>query len=746
MSRLRSVTALILASFTAWANDACGGAFNPAPILPGSPPAKPAQGVPVSVNINIPQRPRGSPNYVSPATKSASITVTPKQGKRLPEAILNCSQSACDGTLYAPPGTATFAVALYDGSNATGSVLSSARILETIVAGRANTLDITVNGVPASVALLLSPSLYTYQSPGTIAISLVARDAGGYTIVGRYASAVTISSSDTSRNSSLSRNALRASGDTITLTYNAAFQGTTITAQGKGFTTVTAPVEPQLTDDWSTFSHDASRTGMETLPTGITPATVSQLQLAWSTSPDNGACEKSAFAEGNFGDEAAPLVWNGLVYYANTCGAVYALSRATGAVVWKTQLRLTNGFASSGVYGTPSIDTTQSPPLLLLPVWGMPGQKCPGASCVPTYGGYLAALNATTGAIVWESTPLNAGRIRGEPFAVGGDVYVGQAGGDSDDGYTEGGMLEYSETTGEKIGFFQVAPAASSDDGGSSWSPISYDGTYIYFGTGNTTNNDGDFDGVIQMRPSNLSPVTDYGTFTGNYNEDVAGGILLLGGDLYFTGKSGYYYAFPISSFDSTPLFAPVSINTLGGGDGPIGGPTTDGNVISVGSGYDSTSPPTSDLILFPVGSSTPRCTVRPAPATTSTGDSPIFSSAAWVKASGSTSGVGFLGMDNGEVSGVEPEFYAFDENCHVLWSANAVTVKGFFYAEPAVVQSGLYAIDNTGNVYAWKLPATMGVDGRGRRVRRQHVNLPVPMYVNARRRFTPNDGRAKGR
>jgi outer membrane protein assembly factor BamB len=739
---LRGITVSILAGFTISMNAGCGGGFNPSPLLSGSAQTNLVQGVPVSVSIKIPQQPRGA-KYVSPATKSASITVTPKRGRPLPEAILNCSPTACDGTVHAPPGTAIFAVALYDGSNATGKILSRASVLETIVAGRTNALRITVNGVPARIALRLNPSQYTYQSPGRIAISIVAYDAAGYTIAGRYADAVTISSSDTSGDSSLSRSAFTASSRTIALTYNANFVGTTITAQGTGFTKVTATVEPQLTDDWSTFSHDASRTGMESLPTGITPSTVSQFRLAWSTSPDNGVCSNAAYAEGNFADEASPLVWNGLVYYANTCGAVYALSRATGAVVWNTQLPVTSGFASSGVYGTPSIDTTQSPPLLLLPVWGMPGQNCPGATCVPTHGGYVAALNATTGAIVWKSTALSAGRVRGEPFALGGYVYVGQSGGDSDDGYTEGGMLEYDETTGEKTGFFQVAPAATSNDGGSSWSPISYDGTYIYFGTGNTANNDGDFDGVIQMRPSNLSPATDYGTFTGNYNEDVGGGILLLGGDLYFSGKSGYYYAFPISSFDSTPLFAPVSITATGGGNGPVGGPTTDGNVISVGSGYDSAYPPASDLILFPVGSGTPRCTVRPTSAQTSTGNSPIFSSAAWVKPSGSTSGVGFLGMDNGEVSNVKPEFYAFDENCHVLWSANANTIKGFFYAEPAVVQSGLYAIDNTGNVYAWKLPATMGVDGRGRRVRQQRVNPPVPMYVNVRRRFAPNGGGA---
>ena len=98
--------------------------------------------------------------------------------------------------------------------------------------------------------------------------------------------------------------------------------------------------------------------------------------------------------------------------------------------------------------------------------------------------------------------------------------------------------------------------------------------------------------------------------------------------------------------------------------------------------------------------------------------------------------------MDNGKSSGVAPEFYAFNDNCNVKWKATGVT--GFLYAGPAVVQSGVYAVDNTGNVYAWKLPATVGVDARGRRVRPVHVNPAVRMYVNTRRRFPPNHGRAK--
>ena len=38
-----------------------------------------------------------------------------------------------------------------------------------------------------------------------------------------------------------------------------------------------------------------------------------------------------------------------------------------------------------------------------------------------------------------------------------------------------------------------------------------------------------------------------------------------------------------------------------------------------------------------------------------------------------------------------------------------------------AVVPSGVYAVDNAGNVYAWKLPYQMGIQSRVRQTDRRH-------------------------
>ncbi|HET9030035.1 MAG TPA: hypothetical protein VFN49_07655, partial [Candidatus Aquilonibacter sp.] len=164
--------------------------------------------------------------------------------------------------------------------------------------------------------------------------------------------------------------------------------------------------------------------------------------------------------------------------------------------------------------------------------------------------------------------------------------------------------------------------------------------------------------------------------------------------------------AIPLVKTAITPYLPP-------GGKGGIGTPTTDGAIVTMSDGYNrcesSDVCTQSDLECFSLGASAPFAKI------TAT-NSAIYGYAAFAK------GVGFIGVDNGATDGlapngtpVLPEFVAFDDNCHVVWKANQADVKGFFYGGPAVVSSGVYAIDNAGNVYAWKLPYQMGPAARMR-------------------------------
>ncbi|TAM91067.1 hypothetical protein EPN42_04925 [bacterium] len=166
-----------------------------------------------------------TPKYVSSGSKSASIAVN--NGK--PQ-VVPCT-TTCNATVLAPIGTDTFAVSLYDDTTAKGHLLSTGSLTQAVVAGQANTVNISFNGVIASLAISATPNLI----PGTTAsvpITVTAKDAAGYTIVGTYTTPVSLTNSDTSGDTQLTPSSISDSSTPITLTYNGAggFPGTNVAA------------------------------------------------------------------------------------------------------------------------------------------------------------------------------------------------------------------------------------------------------------------------------------------------------------------------------------------------------------------------------------------------------------------------------------------------------------------------------------------------------------------------------------
>ncbi len=80
-------------------------------------------------------------------------------------------------------------------------------------------------------------------------------------------------------------------------------------------------------------------------------------------------------------------------------------------------------------------------------------------------------------------------------------------------------------------------------EGGSVWSPISYDGTYLYFGTGNTC------DGPM-MTANGAAALTLDGTLAWSYvaarnskvDDDTGGGVLIARNRAFFINKNGLFY------------------------------------------------------------------------------------------------------------------------------------------------------------------------------------------------------------
>jgi hypothetical protein len=181
-----------------------------------------AKGVKVAFDFKIPRRQRHRAHYLSPGTASIEVTVfnaahTQKLGQSAIDTTAgagSCSTVVggtfgCTLAMRLAPGSYTFDVAAFDEANEHGAKLSAIDdFARTVATGVANTIPMTLGGIPASLSIaLLGSSVFAtgnavsgYQFAGvgsgaTQQIQLTAKDAAGFTIVNPGAPAFTLTSS-----------------------------------------------------------------------------------------------------------------------------------------------------------------------------------------------------------------------------------------------------------------------------------------------------------------------------------------------------------------------------------------------------------------------------------------------------------------------------------------------------------------------------------------------------------------------
>ncbi|MGH7709245.1 MAG: PQQ-binding-like beta-propeller repeat protein, partial [Vulcanimicrobiaceae bacterium] len=405
-----------------------------------------------------------------------------------------------------------------------------------------------------------------------------------------------------------------------------------------------APAGPPA-DDWTTFAHDQMRTGFQAQPTGITVANVGQLAPRWVLHTGEPT-------------SASPLVSGGRVYIASQSGTVRALDVLSGTLIWQTNV-------GGSIVMTPTLAD---------------GKLFVGTHDSPAT---FAALDAATGAVQWRVS--RPGVFRSEPAVEGGLVVEGLAGGDPPD-CVQGGVFAFDENTGAVRWSWQTSPNAN--DGGAVWSPISFDGNALYFGTGNTctkpTANANaivsvDLAGSLRWAVTGAASISD---------DDFGGGVLLDDDDAFATGKNAQVYELNAAT-GSVDWQAPLgAVDGYGG----IGTPTTDGTMLIASTG-DLADP-----------------TVNPVPGGKLLAYDDLgnvrWSVASLVPVAGYAAlagGIAFADLDNAVV--------ALDVNTGAkLWSAAGPSP---FYASPAIVPSGLYVVDTAGNVTAY------GLTGQSQSLRR---------------------------
>ncbi|MBU6395449.1 MAG: PQQ-dependent dehydrogenase, methanol/ethanol family [Sphingomonadales bacterium] len=253
-----------------------------------------------------------------------------------------------------------------------------------------------------------------------------------------------------------------------------------------GFPAATHPVAG---DEWHYVGGDEAGTCFSSL-TDINDSNAAQLGFAWAY--DMGT---------ERGQEATPLVIDGVMYTSGVWGIVYALNAATGEVLWTFHPGIDQASARNACCDTVNRGVAVRD----------------GVVFVASEDGRLHALDAKTGAEKWSAdTIIDRARFTyastGAVLLTSDSVVIGNSGADLGDGSTRGYISAWDIRTGAfKWRFFTVPPAPGQpfehpelemaakswapdhdgryQNGGTVWDGLSYDAEtdQIVFGTANAS-------------------------------------------------------------------------------------------------------------------------------------------------------------------------------------------------------------------------------------------------------------------
>lgn len=235
--------------------------------------------------------------------------------------------------------------------------------------------------------------------------------------------------------------------------------------------------------DWPHYGGQHDEAGYAALDQ-INRANVKRLGLAWSLD-----------LPGEQSLEATPLAVNGVLYFTGSFSDVYAVSAASGRLLWK--------------YETKVYEHNPAKMNYIFPL-NRGVAHADGRIFVGSTDGRLIALDARTGAELWIAQTVGRDdrrTITGAPRAFNGKVIIGHGGGDSG---SRGYVTAYDQKTGQQVWRFHTVPGSPAENagdpamemaaktwggeywktgtGGTAWHGITFDPELnrIYVGTGNS--------------------------------------------------------------------------------------------------------------------------------------------------------------------------------------------------------------------------------------------------------------------
>lgn len=243
---------------------------------------------------------------------------------------------------------------------------------------------------------------------------------------------------------------------------------------------VNADLQP---GNWMTYGRTYSEQRFSPL-NQINDQNVGQLALAWYVDLDT-----------RRGQEATPIVVDGVMYFTTAWSKVFAVKAATGEKLWSYDPKVPPEWAVNACCDVVNRGVA---------VWQ-------GKVFVGTLDGRLVALDATSGKPVWETLTIDPHyryTITGAPRVVKGKVLIGNGGAEFG---VRGYISAYDAGTGKMVWRFYTipgdpakpqesailekaaktwtGPSRSLAAGGTVWDSIAYDPDLdlVYFGVGNGT-------------------------------------------------------------------------------------------------------------------------------------------------------------------------------------------------------------------------------------------------------------------
>jgi len=330
------------------------------------------------------------------------------------------------------------------------------------------------------------------------------------------------------------------------------------------------PAAAAGSSDWTSYLFNSDHSSYNSAATSITTSNLGNLQPLWRGM-------QPASANGVF--YASPTVANGVLYIGGENGYFYAVSETTHAVLWSMFMGTVPAAECGPSGGITSTAVVSDDPTTGETVY------------VNAPNGQLYALNASTGAVFWQSTvdtpstTLDDYYAWSSPLVANGDVYVGISS-NCDEPLVPAGLLAFNQDTGALQATWNSLP--SGETGASVWSTPATstlgDGS-LFVTTGNANAPEATQppygESIVRLSGSNLSVLdswqvpasqrSDDGDFGGSptdFTADLGGTSTPMVGAC---DKNGIYYAFSQDDLAAGPVWQSQMTEPSGTGPNPDG-------------------------------------------------------------------------------------------------------------------------------------------------------------------------------